>query len=283
MKGQVYKQHTDTFVVKSSNGLEKVGVKGVMRRAELKPVVGDFVEYVNGVVSKVLPRKNYFPRPNVANIDTVVIVVSPEPKPDFILIDKLVVNALSRDLEIIFAINKADIEDGLFELVKKEYKDVPAKFYKVSASANIGLKEFSDEISGKLVLFAGQSAVGKTSLVNGLFGLDLKTGDISEKIGRGKHTTTSSSIYELFDTRIIDTPGFAVIDADIKSDELADCYPEYFALSSNCKYRGCRHISEPQCAVKTAVENEELSSSRYERYIQIYNELVEKEKYDENY
>ncbi len=254
-----------------------------MRRSTEKPVVGDFVEFDNGVITKVLPRKNYFPRPNVANIDMVVIVVSPEPKPDFMLIDKLVINAVSRNLEIVFAVNKVDVSDELFDKIKSEYAFIDADFFRLSAAQNYGIKAFLEKISGKIILLAGQSAVGKTSLVNSLFGLNLKTGELSEKINRGKHTTTASSIHKYFNTGVIDTPGFAVIDADIKAEELPDCYPEYFSRVTECKYRGCRHINEPQCAVKRDVEKGILSKERYKRYLEIYKEITEKEKYNENY
>lgn len=282
MIGQVYKIHTDSYVVCTDDGAVKTGARGVLRRSDNKIVVGDFVEFEDGVIYKVLPRKNYFPRPNVANIDVVAIVVSPEPKPDFKLIDKLVINAVSRNLEIVFAVNKSDVSDLLFDELKAEYRNVGADFYKVSANKCTGLKEFGARIEGKLVLFAGQSAAGKTSLVNSLFGLELKTGVLSDKIQRGRHTTTYSEIHKLFSTRIIDTPGFAAIDADIESDALPDCYPEYFARLPECKYRGCKHINEPDCAVKRDVELGLLSKDRYLRYVEIYNEITEKEKYNEN-
>jgi ribosome biogenesis GTPase len=134
-------------------------------------------------------------------------------------------------------------------------------------------------LARKLVLFAGQSAVGKTSLVNSIFGLNLRTGVLSEKTSRGKHTTTYSEIHTVFGTGIIDTPGFAVIDAEVKSNDLADFYPEYFERLKDCKFRGCNHAEEPDCAVKRDVENGILSKERYLRYLQIRNELIEKEKY----
>ncbi len=261
----------------------KLGAKGVMRRQNDKVAVGDFVEFDKDVVTKLLPRKNYFPRPNVANIDVVVIVVSPVPKPDYTLVDKLVINALSGGLDIVFAVNKSDVSNDLFEKIKTEYASLDAKFINISATEKSGVADFFEIIQGKLVLFAGQSAVGKTSLVNALFDTNLKTGNISEKIGRGKHTTTASSIHEYNGTRIIDTPGFAVIDAFVKSEDLAEYYPEYYELANGCKFRGCKHISEPDCAVKNAVEQGVLSKKRYDRYLEIYNEILEKEKYNEEY
>ena len=128
-------------------------------------------------------------------------------------------------------------------------------------------------LSDKLAVLAGQSAVGKTSIVNAMFGLDLKTGELSEKIVRGKHTTTRSEIFEVEDVKIIDSPGFAVIDADVDVKLLPECYNEYFNVSSMCKFRGCTHISEPECKVKELVQSGKLSKQRYERYVEIYNEL----------
>ena len=281
MKGQVYKAHSDKFLVCTENGMQRVGLRGILRRQHDRVVVGDYVEIEYGTISKVLERKNFFTRPCVANIDTVVIVVSPEPKPDFLLIDKLVVNALYENIEIVFAVNKSDVSDEMFEVIKQEYSTIGATFFKVGAIRKDGVQEFSKQLENKLVLFAGQSAVGKTSLVNALFGTSLRTGDLSEKIMRGKHTTTHSEIHSFFDKRIIDTPGFAVIEARIKADELKDYYPEYASLAKDCKFRGCNHVNEPECAVKTAIEQGKLSKDRYQRFLQIYNELKEKEKYDE--
>ncbi|MBE7087387.1 MAG: ribosome small subunit-dependent GTPase A, partial [Clostridiales bacterium] len=275
--------HSDCFLVSTEDGLQKVGMRGVLRRRQDRVVVGDFVEFENGTISRVLERKNYFRRPSVANIDIVVIVVSPEPKPDFLLIDKLVLNALYSGIEIVFAVNKSDVSDTLFYKIKEEYSFVKADFYKVGALNKDGVDEFSKRLTGKLSLFAGQSAVGKTSLVNALFGTVLKTGGLSERVMRGKHTTTYSEIHCYFNTRIIDTPGFAVIDGIMKSNELKDYYPEYVPLAKDCKFLDCKHLNEPDCAVKKAIEEGKLSKDRYQRYLEIYEELRQKEKrYEKN-
>ena len=227
-------------------------------------------------VEKILERKNSFIRPSVANIDTVVIVVAPQPKPDFYLIDKLTINAIKEDCEIIFVVNKSDIDNGIYKKIKKEYKHCSKKFIEVSTKDNTGIDELRNELKGKLCVLAGQSAVGKTSIINSLFFLNLKTGELSEKIQRGKHTTTSSQMHVFGDIKIIDSPGFAVIDADVDLSVLPECYPEYFELQSGCKFRGCAHISEPECKVKEAVNNGTLSIDRYNRYVEIYKELLER-------
>lgn len=278
MNGQIYKAHTDSFWVKCKDELINVGVRGLFRKRSERPVVGDFVEIDGGVITAIKKRKNFFYRPNVANIDTVVIVVSPQPKPDFLLIDKLLVNALSSNLEVLFAVNKADVSQELFDTIKSEYSFLGDVFYKVSAFEGTGIVEFSKNLANRTVLFAGQSAVGKTSLVNVLFGLKLKTGELSEKILRGRHTTTYSEIHEFLGIKIIDTPGFAVIDASIKAEQLKDNYPDFKNIEGECKFRSCLHIDEPDCAIKKAVELGKISKTRYERYKQIYQELKEKEK-----
>lgn len=276
MIGQVKKAHTDTFFVVDEKGAQfKVLARGTLKK-EGKIVVGDYVEFDQDRIVKVLDRKNRFIRPSVSNIDAVVIVVSPTPEPDFYLIDKLLLNALSQDLSIIIAVNKTDISDDLYAKIQTEYAESKVKITKISTVTGQGIEELKQELVGKLTLLAGQSAVGKTSLINALFNLNLKTGEVSQKINRGKHTTTYSEIYHFDKIKIIDSPGFCGIDANIQVEELIYFYPQYFELSSKCKFRGCTHITEPDCAVKQAVEKGELSQERYNRYKIIYNEIKER-------
>ena len=147
------------------------------------------------------------------------------------------------------------------------------KIFSVSSKNGDGISELKLYLSEKLSVFAGQSAVGKTSITNAMFSLQLKTGDLSQKIVRGKHTTTRSEIFEYENVRIIDSPGFAVIDADVELNDLKIFYPEYLEVSNLCKFRGCAHVSEPNCKVKELVDNGILSKKRYERYVQIYKEI----------
>ena len=131
-------------------------------------------------------------------------------------------------------------------------------------------------MSEKLTVLAGHSAVGKTSIINSVFGLNQKVGELSDKILRGKHTTTRSEIFECEKVRLVDSPGFAVIDAMVSAEELPDCYDEYFTVSPECKYRGCSHVNEPDCKVKELVKSGVLSKDRYGRYVEIYKELLER-------
>ena len=227
----------------------------------------------NNLIVKVLPRKSKFVRPNVSNVDIIVAVISPEPKPDYYLIDKLYLNAVKEDVGFVIAVNKTDIDNSLFDTVNKEYGSLGIDVFSVCAQTGEGIEHLKELVSGKLTVLAGQSAVGKTSIINSSFNLNLKTGAVSDKILRGKHTTTKSEIFEIEGVRLIDSPGFAVIDAMVTLDELPDCYPEYALIANTCKFRGCKHISEPNCKVKDLVKNGELSMERYSRYVEIYNEI----------
>ncbi|MBR2449493.1 MAG: ribosome small subunit-dependent GTPase A [Clostridia bacterium] len=273
MIGQVYKVHTDSYSVKCGEKLYKCGARGILKRRGNDIAVGDMVEVENEVISCVKQRKNRFIRPNVSNIDLILAVVSPEPKPDFYLLDKLYLNAVKEGVEFALVINKTDIDDSLYKSILAEYGNLGVEVLCVCAKTGYGISALKDKLISKLTVLAGQSAAGKTSIVNAMFGLELKTGAVSDKIARGKHTTTRSEIFEYENIKLIDSPGFAVIDAMVDLDELPYCYPEYASVSGECKFRGCAHINEPQCKVKELVENGILSKSRYQRYIEIYNEI----------
>ena len=271
--GQVYKAHSNKFWVKTRDGLIKCDARGLLKIKSDKILTGDFVEVENNTILSVKPRKNRLIRPSVANIDLIVAVLSPQPKPDYYLIDKLLINATKENIDFCIVLNKNDIESDIFQDVVKEYSNLGFRILSVSSMNRKGLDELKELLNGKLSVFAGQSAVGKTSITNAMFNLDLKTGEVSEKIERGRHTTTRSEIFEYEGIKVIDSPGFAVIDADVSVDDLPQCYPEYFEVTSECKFRGCSHVNEPNCKVKELVNNGVFSKNRYERYIEIYNEI----------
>lgn len=273
MTGQVYKVHTDSYSVKINENIIKCGARGILKRRGDGISVGDFVEVDNGTIIRVLDRKNKFIRPNVANIDYVAAVVSPTPKPDFYLIDKLYLNAVKEGVDFFIVVNKCDIDDQLLNEIKSEYGALGVEIFCVSAKTGNGIEQLKNKLDGKLTVLAGQSAAGKTSIVNSVFGLELKTSEVSEKILRGRHTTTRSEIFEFDKIKIIDSPGFAVIDAMVDLIDLPKCYPEYFEVEHLCKFRDCSHTREPDCKVKELVDLGVLSKKRYERYIEIYDEI----------
>lgn len=273
MTGQVYKVHTDSYSVKIEEKLNRCGARGILKRKGEGISVGDIVDVENDTITSIHKRNNKFIRPNVANIDLIAAVISPEPKPDFYLIDKLYLNAVKEGVEFFIVVNKTDMNADLFSVIQQEYGSLGVEIVNVSAKDGVGFDLLKNKLNGKLTVLAGQSAAGKTSIVNKLFGLDLKTGEVSEKIARGKHTTTRSEIFEKDNIKIIDSPGFAVIDAVVDLIDLPKCYPEYFEVEHLCKFRGCSHISEPDCKVKELVNSGVLSKKRYERYIEIYEEI----------
>ncbi len=271
--GQVYKAHSNKYLVKTDDGLIKCDARGLLKIKSDGILTGDIVEVENTTILSVKPRKNKLIRPSVANVDLIVAVLSPQPKPDFYLIDKLLINSIKENIDFCIVLNKSDIESNIYQEVVNEYANLGIKIMSVSSNNKDGIEHLKELLRDKLSVFAGQSAVGKTSITNAMFNLELKTGEVSEKIERGRHTTTRSEIFEYEGIKVIDSPGFAVIDADVNIDDLPQCYPEYFRVSNECKFRGCSHIAEPNCKVKELVKNGDFSQKRYERYIEIYNEI----------
>ncbi len=241
-------------------------------------LTGDFVKTENDVIVGVLPRKNRLERPFVANVDAVAIVVADPPSPDFYLLDKLLVSCCLSGVEAAIVVNKTDLSDDNPKKIIEQYS-AAAKIFLVSALTGDGTQEFSEFLKGKTVVFTGQSAVGKTTLMNTLFGKDHKTGDVSEKTQRGRQTTTSATIVKAGDVEVVDTPGFTAFDLSVKYTDLAKGYAEFVKYERLCRFSDCSHIGEPDCGVKEAANNGEINKSRYSRYAEIYKELKDGKKY----
>ncbi len=271
--GQVYRAHSNKYFVKIGDELIRCGARGLLKLNKDEILVGDFVDVENDTIVSVKERKSRFIRPNVSNVDNIIAVVSPQPKPDYYLLDKLYINAQKEGVDFYIVVNKSDIKSDVYQQIESEYSNLDVKFLSVCAKTGQGIDKLRQVLSRKLSVLAGQSAVGKSSIINAMFDMQLKVGDLSKKIERGKHTTTRSEIFEAGDIKIVDSPGFAVIDANVEAKEISLFYPEYLSVASECKFRGCSHINEPQCKVKELVESGALSKERYERYIEIYNEL----------
>lgn len=280
-------------VIKSVGGVFTVVAEGQtyvcfapkkLRYNDLDVVVGDKVTFDElrrgkGVIADILPRRNKLLRPEIANVDVCFAVIACQPQPDFYLCDKVLINCFQQHIEPIVVVNKMDLSSDAAEEARANYRDV-AEVVCVSAFDGSAQKLCDYLHGGKTACFAGQSAVGKTSLLNALLPeANGQTGGISAKSGRGVHTTRHSALYEVGDGYLVDTCGFSLCELDgIRSDELRLYLDDFVTLSRGCKYSSCTHTAEPDCAVKAAAEKGVLCKSRYERYVEEFNELKEAEK-----
>ena len=292
MTGKIIKGIAGFYYVHTVEaGIYECKAKGIFRKNKTKPLVGDNVEIdildadkKIGNVVKILERKNELVRPSVANIDQAVIIFSiVNPKPNFNLLDRFLATMEYLDIEAVICFNKKDIapEEDL-EYIKNEYGKTKYKIIYTSTKLNEGIDELKEVLYGKTSTVAGPSGVGKSSIINLLQSeIVVQTGEISEKIERGKHTTRHSEIININDnTYIMDTPGFTSFYLDgIEANELRNCFPEFFDYEDICRFNGCVHVNEPDCGIKAALNNGKISKLRYENYKELYNELKSKKKY----
>ena len=293
MQGKIIKGIAGFYYVDSSDGVFQCKAKGIFRNKSIKPLVGDNVEFEitheedqEGNITEILERDNELIRPAVANIDQAMIVFALKaPNPNVNLLDKLLVCMEYQNIETIICFNKADIADKDFaEDLASIYRNAGYKVLFTSATENEGVEEVKKTLKGKSTVCAGPSGVGKSSMLNAIKeDAVMETGDISEKIGRGKHTTRHSEIFKTDDdTYVFDTPGFgSLFIPGMTKEKLEDCFPEFSLYTNECRFIGCAHINEPDCAVKEALEENKIAESRYESYKAFYEELKEQEnKYD---
>ncbi len=280
---RVIEHKSDKFIIEFGDKIAEATARGKLKR-DGEILVGDFVTTDESagkpVITKVLPRRNSLVRPAVANVDLVVAVVAPVPETDGFLVDKLLVNCKNAGIDCLICLNKFDVATDEKERLISEY-GADAFGVVVTTAISGDASELIPYLKGKVVCFAGQSAVGKSTLSNAILGDNSRVvGELSERIGRGKNTTTSARLLRSPDGfYFVDTPGFSVLDTfGVKCDELALYYEEYVGLADGCKFHPCTHTGEPGCAVKVAVENGKLNRDRYERYVKIYGELKEVEK-----
>ncbi len=288
MKGKIIKLLSGVYTVVTSEGNIQCTAKGGFRKLGISPVPGDFVEISVfsdgcGRIEKILPRRNYLIRPNVSNVDALCYVSSyAKPTPYQYTIDKMLVISKSVGVEPILIFNKADLddEDDVQKLVDL-YKSIGYSVFCVSAETGAGMEDLRAALAGKTVIFAGNTGVGKSSIINKLFPeLHLKTGEISDKLGRGRHTTRHIELFSMGDGYLADTPGFGALELEgysIESAELEGYFPEFSPFLSDCGYLNCAHMNEKECGVRNAAENGEISSRRYESYRQMYQYLKESE------
>lgn len=259
--------------------------RGKFRKDEFKPLAGDLCEFSydgknNGYIMAIHPRKNSLVRPPIANVDQALIVVSAK-EPDFstVLLDRFLALVEHQGIKPIIILTKMDLiceEDGIEEKIEA-YRKNGYEILTTSRDDATSFKRIQALFKDRISVITGQSGVGKSSLLNHLVpDLDLKTGEISSVLGRGKHTTRHVELFPLFGGWVADTPGFSNLALDFSERELAVAYHDFAHYSASCKFRGCLHRSEPGCAVKEALENGEIAPWRYEHYLMFLNEVSEK-------
>ncbi len=267
--------------------------KGNFRNKNLTPLVGDKVnikfserDEEQNLITEILPRKNALLRPPVANVDTLLITLAvKKPNPDLKLADLLICYSRMLQIEPIVCINKADYDKESAIKLAKQFQKSNIRAFITSSSNDEGIEELKTAINKGITCFGGQSAVGKSSLTNLLLGKEMfKTGGLSKKTERGKHTTRHSELVPFAEGKFLaDTPGFSLLEMpEFSPDDFKNLYFEFEEYSIDCRFNGCNHVNEPDCAVKKAVENGVLSVERYERYKELFNEVNEKwrKRYD---
>lgn len=282
MIGQVFKIHSDFYYVNFENKIYECKTREILKKQSERIIVGDFVEFENGAISKILPRENFLTRPSVANVSQIVIVSSiKEPDLDFEQLDRYICFAKYHNIKTKLCFNKNDLslDDEIIEQVFGIYEPLGFDIIFTSALENIGIEDFKEILRGETTVFCGNSGVGKSSLINSIFpDMNLKTKEVSEKTHRGTHTTRHCEICEQDNIRIIDTPGFSNLKFDfILPHEVDKLFDEIKIYSDNCKYSDCLHTLEDGCNV---LENlDKISPSRYESYKSFIKEAAEfKEK-----
>ena len=292
MRGKIIKGIAGFYYVDDGTGvLVQCRAKGVFRNRNLKPLVWDNVEFdlldekdMEGNVTEILPRKNALVRPAAANVDQALVVFAlTHPDPNLNLLDRFLVMMEAQQVPVIICFNKADLagekEEERYRFI---YETAGYEVLFLSALENRGLDQVRERLAGKTTVFAGPSGVGKSSLTNRLFPeAAMETGDISQKIKRGRHTTRHSELFSLGNgTYLMDTPGFSsMYIEDMEADELKNYFPEFSPWEDGCRFLGCVHMGEKVCGVKEAVAEGKIGKSRYENYRLMYQELKDKRRY----
>jgi len=277
------------YYVAAENGVYECKARGIFRKDDITPLPGDRISLSIiddakkiGNIEEILPRESALVRPAVANVNQVVFVIAVKsPEPDFVLLDKLIVTAEAKGINIVICINKIDLGTREeYEKIAQAYFRTNYKLIFTSSKINVGYDVLKEVLHGRISVFAGQSGVGKSTILNRIMDEQImETGDVSRKIDRGRHTTRHAELVKLDSGGyIVDTPGFSSFElSNIKCEELQLFYPEFGSYLGSCRFTGCSHISEPGCSVKEAMEKGDVDVGRYNRYVQLYNILKQNE------
>ena len=291
IKGEIKEGRGGFYTVRDETGQEHIlRAKKKFRRDGISPLPGDRVMFSpgsgeeHGWLEEILPRASLCLRPPVANITLMVIVIAPEPVPDYLLVDKLLVYADMQGIRPLIAVNKSDIGMETYEKAREIYKSSGAPVIALSASSGQGLDELCSRMRGELTGFAGQSGVGKSALLSRVTGTELVSGAISDRIKRGKQTTRHTTLLYHDGMRVMDTPGFSLLELPrgMEPEQLSGYYPDFRPYEADCRFNPCLHLTEPGCAVKKACEAGDINASRLLRYGELM-ETVKKtwrERYD---
>lgn len=280
--GRILRSISGFYDVQTEHGLIRCRARGILRKAGSTPLTGDLVEITveqgKGMVEKLLPRKNSFVRPAVANVDALVVFaanVNPVTEP--YLIDRVAAIAGDQNVPVYLCVNKCDLDPA--EDLVRIYEHAGFPVIRTSAETGEGVEDLLRLLKGKLTAFTGNSGVGKSSILNRLAPeLRLPTGEVSEKLGRGRHTTRHVELYALGeDTYVADTPGFSAFDTDqmdvILKENLQYAFPDFGKYLGKCRFDDCTHRKEPGCAVRAACEAGEIEKTRYESYLRLYEKV----------
>lgn len=292
MQGKIVKGIAGFYYVDVvESGIYECKAKGIFRKEKMKPLVGDDVEIEvlnenekTGNLIQILSRKNELIRPAAANVDQAVVIFAVrQPDPNYGLLDRFLIAMEQRNIPVFICFNKSDLSsEEEVQKMKEIYTGCGYPVFVTSAEKGEGIEALRKQLEGKTTVVAGPSGVGKSSLTNLLQEeISMETGEISQKLKRGKHTTRHAQLLKIGEkTYFMDTPGFSSLFVqDIEKEDLRFYYPEFQQLEENCRFQGCAHIHEPDCAVKDAVKEGKISSVRYENYVNIYQELKEKRRY----
>lgn len=271
------------YYVEAADGIVyECKARGVFRKEKITPLAGDRVEITvesnnKNSIDKILKRRNFFKRPPIANVDTLVIVSSVcDPRPNLLIIDRLTAVASYKNVEPIIVFTKDDLQSAN-EFVKI-YTNAGFKTFAVSNETGEGIEKVKSIIDGGITVFTGNSGVGKSSLINRMYpDFCLETGEISRKLGRGRHTTRHVELFKVGSGYIADTPGFSSLDFEtndlIKKDELAFCFPDFTDYIGSCRFSTCAHVNDKGCSLVEAVKSGDVERTRHESYVTMYNEV----------